>query len=457
MMRGGATSQTRDVIAVGGGVAGLAAASALAEAGARVLLLESRPHLGGRARSWLDPESGAVVDNGQHLLMKCYGETLRFLDRVGAHQQVSWQERLEIPFVERGGRRQDFRLKPLPWPLDVIWGLLRFPGLNLRDRLSLLRVGRAARRVGHPQGADVEGLDRRTVEEWLDSLGQSTQSTLRLWHPLSIAALNEVPDRSSAAMFLAVLRESLFSGGGGSQLGLARVGLSDLFAEPASKYLRARHGEIRMRAQVRRLLIEGGRCAGVMLMNGERLSAGSVIAAVPPDDLLEILPDGASSEPFFAGASRLETAPIVSVYLWFGAPVFGSAFAGFIGGTWQWIFNRHALMGPGGGPHAVTLVCSAARGLVDRSRDALVRSALEDLHAFLPDSRRAPLRQSLVIKERRATISPSPGGLRLRPATRTPIDGLHLAGDWTATGLPATIEGAVLSGHRCARQVSETA
>jgi squalene-associated FAD-dependent desaturase len=456
MMRG-ATQGAHDAIVVGGGMAGLAAASALAEAGARVLLLESRPYLGGRARSWLDPETGAVVDNGQHLLMRCYGETLRFLARIGADDRVSWQDRLEVPFVERGGRRRDFRLPPLPRPWDLLWGLLRFPGLDLRDRLALLRVGRAARRLSRTPGADLADLDGRTVEEWLDSLGQSSEASLRLWHPLSIATLNEVPDHASAAMFLAVLREGLFSRNGGSRLGLARVGLSDLFAEPASKYLRSRRCEIRLRAQVRRVLIEGGRCAGVMLLGGERQPAGAVIAAVPPDGLLEILPDGASSEPFFAGTARLEMAPIVSIYLWFGAPVFESPFAGLIGGTWQWIFNRHALMGPGGGPHAITLVCSAARGLVDRSRDALVRSALEDLHAFLPDSRRAPLRQSLVIKERRATVAPSPGGLQLRPSTRTPIDRLHLAGDWTATGLPATIEGAVLSGHRCAAQIGETA
>ena len=454
----GSTGGVPDVIVVGGGVAGLAAATALAESGGRVLLLEARPYLGGRARSWLDPETGAVVDNGQHLMMGCYTETRRVLDRIGAADRIDWQERLEVPFVDRGGRHSAFRLPALVAPFDVLCGLLRFPGLSLGDRLSFLKVGYELRKLARRDRDQVmESLDGRTVAEWLASLGQSAEANQRLWHPLSIAALNESPERASAAMLLSVLRDGLFAGGTESRLGLAKVGLSELFADPAARYLRGRKCEVHTRAPVRRILVDGTRCTGVLMADGERHQAGAVVGAVTPDALPDLLPDGASAEPFFAGAAGLETSPIVSVYLWFGAPVCEMPFAGLIGGTWQWMFNRHALSAPGGGAHAITLVCSAARELIEQSRESLIRSAVEDLHLFFPETRRAPLRHSLVIKERRATIAHAPGTLSRRPASVTPIDRFHLAGDWIATGLPATIEGAALSGHNVARRLAAPA
>ena len=451
----GESDRSPDAVVVGGGFAGLAAATALAERGARVLVLEARPYLGGRARSWVDAETGAVVDNGQHLFMGCYRETLRFLERIGSRDSLALQSRLMIPIVDCEGTVGKFRLPAAPAPWSLLFGLLRFPGLKFKDRLALLRVardvGRRARRSDRGETADA--LDDRSVVEWLGALGQPREASRRFWDPISIASLNEEPQRASAAMFLAVLRRAFFGGADGSRLGTSRVGLSELYAAPAAHYLRGRHSEVRLRAQVQRLLLAGGRCSGVRLADGERIDAGAVVAAVPPEDLLEALPPDAVADPFFAGAARLETSPIVSVYLWFGVPVTDLPFAGLVGCTWQWAFSREAFGPRGGGIHGVTLVRSAARDLVDRPREALVRSAVDDLHACFPASRRAGLRHALVIKEKKATIAPARGGLALRPATLTPYNGLHLAGDWTATGLPATIEGAVQSGHSCAVQV----
>lgn len=444
-----------DAVVVGGGFAGLAAATRLAESGRHVVLLEARPHLGGRARSWVDPMTGAVIDNGQHLFMACYRETLGFLRRIGGLEGLDLQPRLAIPFLDRGGRARVFRLPGLPSPWDLAAGLLRFPGLGMRERLALLRVGReVARRVrvaGPDGAAPGDDLDAVTVSEWLASLGQTPRACERFWHPLAIAALNESPGRASAAMLLPVLRDAFLGGAAGSPLGIPRVGLSDLYAEPAARYLRSRGCEVLLRGQVRRILVERGRCAGVLLPDGTRLASGAVIAATPPAELLEILPPGMAADPFFAGVQRLESSPIVSVYLWFGAPVTDLPFAGLVGGTWQWLFSRKTFAGRGGAGHGVTLVTSAARDLVDQSRQVLERSALEDLHAFLPASRKAALRHALVIKEKRATFAPLRGTLGLRPPGRTPWPGLHLAGDWIATGLPATVEGAAASGHAAAQ------
>ena len=444
-----------DAIVVGGGFAGLAAATLLAERGARVLLLEARPYLGGRARSWIDPETGSTVDNGQHLFMGCYRDTLLLLDRLGTRDRLDLQARLSVPFVDPGGGVSSFSLPRLPlFSWSLLAGLLRFPGLTYRERLGLLRVAREVRRRTG-RGTAPEALDDVSVSAWLGALGQSGRADERLWHPLAIAALNEEPGRASAAMFLPVLKGLFLSGADGSRLGVPRLGLSDLYAEPAAHYLRARGSEVRLRVQVREVLFDHGRCAGVLLADGARLAAPRVIAAVPPAELLEMLPAEVASRPFFAGCARLETSPIVSVYLWFGGPVTDLQYAGLIGGEWQWLFNRRAFAGRGGAGSGVTLVRSAARSFVEASREALVRKALEDLHRFFPASRRLALRHSLVIKEKRATMAPARGSLALRPTWRTPYAGFHLAGDWTATGLPATIEGAAISGHACARQVLE--
>jgi hydroxysqualene dehydroxylase len=444
-----------DVIVAGAGFAGLAAATALVAAGVRVRLLEARAHPGGRARSWTDPETGAVVDNGQHLFMGCYRDTLELLDRIGCRDRLALQPRLDLPLVDRGGRLGRLRFPPLPFSLARFAGLLSFPGLTPAQRWGLLRVGREVRRLSRP-GHPPDLLDDRTVSAWLEALRQGEEARRRLWHPVAIASLNEDPARASAAMLLPVLREAFYGGMEGARLGVARVGLSEMYAEPALHYLRGRGAEVRLRTPVRRILLQGERCAGVLLGDGTRLEAAAVIAAVPPSDLLEMLAPETAADPFFARLARLATVPIVSVYLWLGAPVIDLPFAGLIGGHWEWIFNRQAFTpggGSGGGLHGVTLVRSAARALVDRPRDALVRAALEDLHDFFPTSRRASLRQALVIKEKRATFSPLPGTLALRPSHATPCRGLFLAGDWTATGLPATIEGAARSGHACARLV----
>ncbi len=448
MTAGSRQGDRPDVIVVGGGFAGLSAATALAEEGARVLVLEGRPHLGGRARSWLDPESGQVVDNGQHLFMGCYRETLRFLSRLGTSDQLALQPRLAMHLIDRGGKIGTFSLPSLPAPFDRLAGFLRYPGLGMAERWGLARVARAVRREARQSDA---ALEQRSVAMWLDELQQTDEAKRRLWHPIAISALNEMPDRASAAMFAPVLREAFLGGVDSARLGVPRVGLSDLYAEPAASYLRHRKCSVRLRSPVRRILIEDRRCAGVLLDGGEQVTGGAVILSVAHSDLTELLPPEAAADPFFAGAPVLEWSPIVSVYLWFGGPVFDLPFAALVDCTWHWVFDRRAIGGREGGAQGVTLVCSAARHLVGRSIDSLVRSALDDLHAFVPESRRAALRRSLVIKEKRATFSPACGTSALRPAQKTPYAGLYVAGDWTATGLPATIEGAVQSGHACAR------
>jgi len=435
-----------DAVVIGAGFAGLAAATALAAAGARVTVLEGRPQVGGRARSWTDPTTGSVVDNGQHLLLGCCTEALAFLDRIGTRDRLAMQARAEIPLVDAGGRLGVFRQSRAPGALAGAVSLLRYPGLGLRDRLALLRAAAAIAR-----SRDDGALEPHTVAAWLAALGQSSESRRRFWDPLALAVLNEDPDVASAAGLAVVLRRAAQAGAGGAVVGLARVGLSDLYADPAVHWLRSRGSDVRTRCPARRLLIAGDRVVGVLLADGTRIPAGAVVMAVPPREMLDLLPPSLAEERHFARCGRLAETAIVSAYLWFGSPVSDVPFAGLVGGTWHWMFNRRMIAGDGAGVHAVTLVRSAAGTFAGRSTEALARSALDELRRFFPETTRLAPRRTLILKERRATVSLPPGAAALRPEHATPLRGAWLAGDWTATGLPATLESAAASGHACAR------
>src|SRR2546422_824237 len=239
-MQGGA-GRTPEAIVVGGGFAGLSAATLLAERGVRVLLLEARPYLGGRARSWVDPQTGSTVDNGQHLFLGCYRDTLRFLDRLGSADRLNLQPRLSVPFVEPGGAVSVFALPPLPvFSWSLLTGLMRFPGLAFRERLGLLRVAREVhRRSRRASPAAADELDDLSVSSWLRALGQSARAEERLWHPLATAALNEDPGRASAALFLPVLRELLLSRDVAHRVDLPLVRQRDHRSAPGRAHRRA--------------------------------------------------------------------------------------------------------------------------------------------------------------------------------------------------------------------------
>jgi squalene-associated FAD-dependent desaturase len=445
-----------DVVVVGGGFAGLAAATALAESGARVLLCESRPHLGGRARSFIDPDTGSIIDNGQHLLMGCYAEMLRFLGRIGAADRIAWGDGLEVPYLDPGGRATVLRASA--GRVGALTGLLRFKGLPFGERLAAARVPLAARR-------DDPAFEEMTVAAWLARLEQSAEARRRLWDPLAIAALNELPERAAASGFASALRHAFFSGPRGIALGAPRVGLSDLYVEPGTHYLRAHGGEVRPRAPVQRILESGTRCSGVLLAGGTRIEADAVIAAVTPKALLEILPPALAADRFFARVGELRDSAILSVYLWFGAPVLERPYAALLGGFWQWVFMRDGVRPPPsaeggdaavhGGTHVVTLVRSAASDDAERSKEALVRQAVEELRRYVPAAARLMPRHDMVIKEKNATVSLTPGTEALRPTTATPLERFYLAGDWIATGIPATVESACLSGHAAARAAAK--
>jgi hydroxysqualene dehydroxylase len=438
-----------DVIVIGAGLAGLSAAVRLTDAGARVLVVEARPTAGGRAGAYRDPATGEQVDNGQHVLLGCYHETFAFLRRVGADGMLRWQAGLAVTMIDRAGRTSTLGCPPLPAPWHLIGGVLAWDALSWGERLSLaglaLPVARARRALarGDDPGAEARGV---SVRAWLTRNAQAPRLCEMLWEPLALAALNQPIDRAEASHFLGVLARMFSPEPSDAALVVPARPLDALYVEPAIRHVRARGGEVRTHAPAR-ILVEQGRVAGVRVRD-ERIAAPVVISAVPWFGLhaaFDELPGAMAS--IADAAARRVGSPIVTVNLWFDRPVMTGPLVGLPGRVFQWVFDKGEVFG-GGATH-LSLVSSGADSIAAMSNADIVATALAELGDALPATRRAVLRRATAVRERLATFSLAMGEPP-RPATRTPLPGLLLAGDWIETGLPATIESAVVSGHRAA-------
>jgi squalene-associated FAD-dependent desaturase len=449
-----------DVIVIGGGCAGFSAATALAERGARVLVLEARPGLGGRATAFTDPETGERVDNGQHILMGCYRDTLDFLGRIGAADRVRWQSGLKISMIDRQGRESTLALPSLPSPLHFLAGVMAWDALSWSEGFSVLRAGAALRANGSIKsggdkpslsavapGAKAEGL---SVRQWLVQLGQAPRLCELFWEPLALAALNQSIDQAEASSFKRVLERVFGPDPSCAALVMPAVPLDELYAEPSRRWLIERGGEVRVHSPAK-VVIEGDRAVGVRVRD-ELITAPIVISTVPWyafQSLFETPPPQLSQT--LANAAALNSLPIVTVNLWFDDAVMREGLIGLPGRNFQWVFDRRAIVG--GDASHLSLISSGAETIVALSNDALVQMALGEVRAALPAARTARFRKGLAVREKRSTFSLAPDAPP-RPETRTAIDGLLLAGDWIETGLPATIESAVISGHRASNLVS---
>jgi len=446
-------SARKSAVVIGAGFAGLSAAVALAEQGVRVAVLEAKPELGGRAYSFADPETGDFVDNGQHVLMGCYGETLDFLKRIGAYGQLVFHEDLEIEMLAGSGQSAKLKTARLPGPLHMTAALLGYRHLSVAERMSVMRGGLrmlAIRRSGTGE------LRRLTVAQLMDLLGQSEHSRRCFWYPMSIATLNDEPESSSADLLAEVLKRAFFSRRRDSAFVYSRVGLSDLYCTGAKRLIERAGGTVRSHAIVEMLeLGERGDVASVRLRDGQRIEASDFISAVPAPQLLRLLPENAVADPFFSRFTGLSSSPIICVHVWLDREVTDSPFIGFIGTTTQWLFNKRKIFALRGETHPgyLSFVISGARKLVDRSNQEILDIVINDLHTMIPVSRSAKVVKSLVLKEKNATMAPDLRSHELRPTARTPIANFFLAGDWIQTGLPATIEGAVISGRAAAAAV----
>ena len=425
-----------DVIVIGGGLAGLAAAAALGGAGHSVKVLESRPFLGGRATSYEvgNGDEAEFIDNCQHILLRCCVNLLDFYRRLGVEQDIAFSR--EFTFIEPGGRRSVLRSGMLPPPVHFAESFLKLSFLNFSEKLAVARAMRAI-----PREAKRNDLDRISMFDWLKEKRQPSRAIERYWRQVLVSAINEELDRMAAAHGLQVFRLGFLASKDAYEMGVPAVPLGRLYGSEAWK--RIGNVELQLRSPVLRIVVEDGAVRGIIA--GEREVRGDYyVCALPFERVNPVAPE------LGIDVSAFEHSPITGIHLWFDRPVTDLPHATLLDRTMQWMFNKHE-------GRYVQLVVSASRSLTEMPRADVIALALDELAEFFPEVRKAKLEKAHVVKEIRATFSARPGLEAHRPKNQTTVPNLFLAGDWTKSGWPATMEGAVRSGYLAAEAVTAAA
>jgi squalene-associated FAD-dependent desaturase len=434
------------VAIVGGGLAGLAAGCALAETGFKVTLLERRPYLGGRASSYQHPGTGEVVDNCQHVLLGCCTNLIHFYERLGVAGKIRWYDRLT--FLEPGGRSSVIEPSALPAPFHTGPSFLRARCLGLKDKIAIANA-MVALMPNPPKD------DGQSFLSWLRRHHQTERPIERFWKTILVSALNENLDRMSVSSAGQVIRESFLKSATAGRMGVPTVPLTELYSV-AGDYIAARGGDVRCRATVE--CFQGHSDHVELSIGGERASFDFVVVAVPFDALGKILPQLAEAESLRKNLVQFETSPITGIHLWFDRQISDLDHAVLLDRTIQWMFHKSRLLNTSTAEGSyVELVISSSKSLVDKSRSEIIELAMRELREFFPAGGDANLRKSTVIKEVNATYSARPGIDAYRPSAQTEWPRVFLAGDWTATGWPATMEGAVRSGYLAAESLARSA
>ena len=436
----------KTVAIVGGGLAGLAAGCALADAGLRVTVFERRPYVGGRASSYEHPGTGEVVDNCQHVLLGCCTNLIDFYERLGIASKIRWFD--ELTFIEPGGRTSRMAPSFLPAPMHNVPAFLRARMLSAKDKLAIARAMSVMSRQ-LPEDSSEDFLS------WLRRHKQTEQAIERFWKTVLVSALNEDLDRMSVRYAAQVFRESFMKSAAAGRMGLPSIPLSDLYGS-AIEYIRARRGQVLLRSSVTAIGPKQDR-VGVLTGAGEQ-QFDFVVLAAPFQNVASLLPADAASEPVKKQLAHFEPSSITGIHLWFDREITPLPHAVLLDRTIQWMFHKskfHEGREQGNPGSYVELVVSASKSLVQKSREEILALATRELAEFFPAVREAKLVKSTVIKEIYATYAILPGLDKFRPAAATQWPRIFLAGDWTATGWPATMEGAVRSGYLAAEALTQ--
>ncbi len=423
-----------EVIVIGGGLAGLAAAAALGGTGHAVTLLEARPFLGGRATSYQIGEL-ETIDNCQHILLRCCVNLLDFYQRLGVAGEIRFHR--EFVFIEPGGRRSSLRAGIAPAPLHFTESFVGLAFLNVAEKLAIARGILALRR----EYAKRNDLDRITMQQWLEEKRQPPRAIERFWRQVLVSAINEELDRMAALPAFQVFRLGFLARSNSYEMGVPSVPLGQLYRPEAWQKLG--NVAIKVRTPVEQIEIENGavRCVSA---GGEHLRGDYYISALPFERMAAVAPK------LGLDLAGFEHSPITGIHLWFDRSVTDLPHATLLDRTIQWMFNKSE-------GRYVQVVVSASRKLVEMSRAEIIALALRELAEFFPIVREARLENAHVVKEVRATFSARPELESRRPPSRTGVPNLFLAGDWTRSGWPATMEGAVRSGYLAAEAMSAAA
>jgi zeta-carotene desaturase len=439
----------REVLVIGGGLSGMSAACALSQAGFRVRLLERRPYVGGRASSYDHPGTGETIDNCQHVLLGCCTNLANFYERIGVDRKIQWTN--SITFIEPGGRRSVLRPGMLPAPMHSTMSFLSAPMLGAADKVSIARALNLL--VAGPL------KDQKwSFGDWLRAYKQSPAAIDRFWRPIVLSALNDEPDNVSVHYGSQVFHESMLKSAQAGFMGLSTVPLGELY-ERAITFLEDRRSSVHLRASVERVQYDVERARWHAVTLDESFDADAVVFALPYQGMQKLLPevygpaDGAAVEKLSGQLAKFTPAPITGIHLWLDRIITDLPHAALLDSPIQWVFQKSRIQPekraatPG---TYLELVVSHSVDLVSMSRQQVIDLAMRELPQYFPAMHGARILKSAVIKEVNATFRVPPGVDQYRPRSIGPWTRTFLAGDWTATHWPSTMEGAVRSGYLAA-------
>jgi len=420
-------------IVIGGGIAGLTSAAYLIKQNIKVTLLESTPKLGGRAYSFTEQKSNDIIDNGQHILMGCYSDTLHFLKLIGAKENFIYQNSLRVNFLTKEGMQVRLNSFTPIYPLNLLFALLNFKVITFAERLSLLKFVIKLPFISHQKLLD------KNVRDWLKEEKQSDDTIKSLWEIIAVGALNTNIDKASAFMFREILMKIFFSGNFASTIILPKYGLSDAYVKNAQEFIESSGGKIKLSSTVKEIIINENKVVEVKTTDEVYKDFDCVITAIPFYALNNIFPEFFENEKM-----EFEYSSILNIHIWLKYNPMKEKFYGLIDSPVHWIFNK--------GCH-INLVISDADYLIDKSAEEIYRMCVSELIKYTKLEESDILRYK-VLKEKKATFIPSNKITNTRPSSNTQITNLFLAGDWIDTGLPSTIESAVKSGRIAAELIT---
>jgi len=423
-------------LVVGGGLAGLSAAVSLAKQNIHIQLIEASPKFGGRVYSFLDEKSGDEIDNGQHLLLGCYNETLDFAKHIGATNLFNYQKKLEINFATRDKIKYQLKATDLPYPFNMLFGLLNYDVLSLADKIKIILL------ITKLPFLESERFSNFSVEEWLVEQDQSRNCIKSFWEIIAVGALNSKLENASAKMFIDILKVIFLKGNDASTMIIPKVGLSKAFIDPAIKFLEAHKSELVLSEKLLEVSYIDNKSISINTDKRIINDFDAIILAVPSYALSKI---NGNSLIIANEKTDLATSSILTLHLWLKQNKLKKPFYAFIDSPLHWVFNHGEY---------ITTVTSSADELIEKTQEELLNIISAELHAYLGINPK-DISSYKVIKEKRATFVPNKENLAKRPSSKTKIENVFLAGDWTDTGLPATIEGAIKSGNTAAKEVQK--
>ncbi len=444
------STKPQSVTVVGGGVSGLAAACALADRGYRVRLLERRPYVGGRASSYEHPGTGEVIDNCQHILLGCCTNLIDLYRRLGVENQIYWSD--AITFIEPGGRQSVLQPSSLPAPLHTAASFLGAKCFSVSDKVTIARGIQAFLLKTPPDSEE-------NFAQWLKKHHQSQRAIKRFWHPVLASALNEDPEFISVRYAAKVFREAFLFSAEGGRMGIPRIPLSDLYGR-AIEYIESRGGEVLLRAGVESFAASASQWT-IRTADGNSFTTDAVVLALSFEGLATLmpaLPQNTASQQLAENLRKFSHSPITSVHLWFDREITELTHAALLDTTIQWMYHKSKLQAShrNGQGSYIELVVSASKWWVAHPRQEIIDLAMRELQLFFPAVKEAALLKAAVTKEVRATYSIRPGLDSIRPQAESPWPGIFLAGDWTATNWPSTMESGVRSGYLAAEALTRS-